>query len=394
MKNKTKDTFKYLLLSRGFRSVAIIYMSLAFSLYLNALHIDITNIGIIAALTMLFMIFLMLSLGFIGDRYGYKIEMLIAEVVAFLGAVIIGLSSSVTFIAVGMIIAGLGGGAGGIRGAFSPGSNAYIANNYKQQDERIKKFSYINVVSSLCAIIGSFLLIGVSIIGTGTSILIVYRYFFILSAAFLGVSALSILMLEDVKRPKKTTIIMKKSSRNYSFKVILANLFSGGGIGLVIPLLPLWFEIAYHASAAEIGAIFIVVYIATALGSYMSSKITNKFNYVNASSYTLIGSGLLFIAMAISPTLILAAVSYILRAVVSGFGNPFRRSVNVSGINSHDYGTATSIQGIASRSAQMSSGISGYLMDYSIDAPLFLGGVLQIFGGISYKLLFKNKKKK
>ena len=86
-------------------------------------------------------------------------------------------------------------------------------------------------------------------------------------------------------------------------------------------------------------------------------------------------------------------MSYILRAVVSGFGNPFRRSVNVSGINSQDYGTATSVQGIASRSAQMTSGISGYLMDYSIDAPLFLGGVLQIFGGISYKLLFKNKKK-
>ncbi len=392
MEKEIYGTFKYLLLSRGFRSVAIIYMSLAFSLYLNALNIKLTDIGIIAAATMLFMVILTLILGFVGDRYGYKAEMLIAEVIAFSGALIITLSSSLAYISFGMVIAGLGGGAGGIRGAFSPGSNAFVANNYKKQDVRTKKFSYINIVSSLCAIVGSVLLMSVSIIGVHTGIIAAYRYIFLLSTLLLGASITSLLMLSEAKRPKKTTIVMKKSSMNYSLKVIATNIFSGAGIGIVIPLLPLWFELSYHASVGEVGIIFIFVYIATAFGSYASSKIAYMFNYANAAAYSLIASGIMLFAMAISPTILLAAAAYVIRAVFSGFGNPVRRTVNLKGVDNQDYGTATSAQAIASRVAQMSSGASGYLMDYALPLPIFVGGILQIFGGIGYKVLFGKKR--
>jgi MFS family permease len=47
-------------------------MSLAFSLYLVALHVSIINIGLVAAATMLFMIFLTMLLGAIGDRRGFQ----------------------------------------------------------------------------------------------------------------------------------------------------------------------------------------------------------------------------------------------------------------------------------------------------------------------------------
>jgi hypothetical protein len=100
----------------------------------------------------------------------------------------------------------------------------------------------------------------------------------------------------------------------------------------------------------------------------------------------------MFFVMAISPTILLAAAAYILRAIFSGFGNPFRKTVNLKGIDQQDYGTATSAMAIASRTAQMSSGISGYLMDYALPLPLFVGGILQIFGGIGYKMLFGKKK--
>jgi MFS family permease len=69
---KIDSRFKYLLYSRAFRSIALIYMSLAFSLYLVALHVSIINVGLVAAATMLFMIFLTMLLGAIGDRRGIK----------------------------------------------------------------------------------------------------------------------------------------------------------------------------------------------------------------------------------------------------------------------------------------------------------------------------------
>jgi MFS family permease len=381
--------FKYLLYSRAFRSVALIYMSLAFSLYLVALHISVIDIGLVAAATMLVMIFLTMLFGMIGDRKGYKTELIIAELVAFAGAAVIAASSAATYIIIGMVIAGLSSGAGGMRGAFSPGTNAFIANNYKEDSDRVKRYSLLTMTASAAAVGGSLIFSSVSLLSNYVSLVDAYRYLFILAAALLGISVIFLMLLNEAKRPAKTTKVMKMSSMKYSLRVIVANSLGGVSMGLVMPLLPLWFKLSYHAEPLEIGIIFSLVYIATALGSYASSRIAHRFSALNIASYTRILSGVLLFAMAVSPAIVIAGLFYIARATIAGFGSPSRTTVNVRGINSEDYGTAASVQGIASRTAQLSSGASGYLMDYALPFPLFIGGIFQLASGISYKFLFK-----
>ena len=385
--------FKYLLYSRAFRSVAIIYMSLAFSLYLAALHVRIIEIGIISGLAMLFMVFLTLILGLVGDRHGYKAELFVAEFVAFVGALIIGAFSSPAYIMAGMVIAGIGGGAGGMRGAFSPGTNAFIANNYRDQKDRIRRYSNITLVGALASIGGSILFASVSPLSGLVGPTDAYRVLFIISAGMLVASLISIALLAEKERPTKTTKVMKRSSINYSAKVIAVNILGGMGTGLAIPLLPLWLELSYGATALDIGMIFTAVYLATALGSYISSKIAHRMNTLNVAAYTRLFSGVLLSAMVFSPALIIAALLYISRGVLAGFGSPSRTAMNVKGVDAEDYGAATSAQGIAARAGQLSSGLSGYLMDYALPLPIFIGGVLQLASGLSYKLLFGNRSK-
>ena len=391
--NENDKRFKYLLYSRAFRSVAIIYMSLAFSLYLAALHIQIIEIGVVAAIAMLFMVFLTISLGLIGDRYGYRIELLCSEFVALIGALIIGVSSAPLYIMAGMVIAGIGGGAGGMRGAFSPGTNAFIANNYKDQKDRIKRYSHITLVGSIASIGGSILFASVSTLSGLIGQLGAYRILFFASAVMLVTSLISISMLTEEKRPKKTTKVMKSSSIKYSARVIVVNVLGGMGIGLVIPLLPLWLAISYGATSFDIGIIFTALYLAVALGSYLSSKIAGRMDTLNVATYTRLLSGALLFAMAFAPTLIIAAVLYLIRGILAGFGSPSRTAVNVKGVDIEDYGTATSIQGVAARAGQLSSGLSGYLMDLALPLPIFVGGIFQVVSGISYKLLFSKRKK-
>ncbi len=391
MDSMTDIKFRYLLASRALRSIALIYMSLAFSLYLVALHISIINIGLVAAATMLFMIFLTMLLGYIGDWKGYKKEIVVAEAFAFLGALIIGISTQSWLVIIGMIIAGLSGSAGGMRGAFSPGTNALIASSYSDEQERVHKYSLITMVASGAAIGGSILFSSISFIEKSVGLVNAYRYLYIASALMLFVSLLFLLMLNEAKRPAKTTKLMKASSMKYSLRVITANALGGVGMGIFMPLLPLWFKLMYNANTFEIGMIFTSVYISTAFGSYISSKIAQRFNAVNIASYTRLLSGVLLFAMAISPLIVIAGIIYVARALVAGFGSPSRTTVNVRGIDTEDYGTATSVQGIASRVAQLSSGASGYAMDYALPLPLFIGGLFQLASGISYKLLFKKK---
>ncbi len=389
--DNSNNIFRLLVYSRASRSIALIYMTLAFSLYLTALGVDIIDIGIVAAITLLFMIFMVLGLGAMGDRYGYKYELAVAEIFSFLGALVIAVSTNTTFIIIGIIIAGLSSGAGGLRGAFSPGINAFIASSYPNQADRIKKFSVLTVVSAISAIFGSAMFGLVSIMGKYVGVLTAYRYLFFISAVMLAFSLICLLLLQERKRPAKTTKVMKSSSSKYISKVIIANSLGGMGMGLSIPLLPLWFKLLYNANPLQISAIFIISYIMTALGSYMSSRISYKIDALNMASSTRSLNGVFLIFMSLSPILPLSGFFYIFRAFFVGIGSPSRTAINIKGIHDEDYGTATSIQGAASRISQLSSGASGYLMDYSLPFPIFVGGVLQIASGIAYKLMFRNK---
>ena len=73
---------------------------------------------------------------------------------------------------------------------------------------------------------------------------------------------------------------------------------------------------------------------------------------------------------------------------------PMRTAINVRGIGNEDYGTASSLQGIATRGSQTTSGISGYLMDTYIASPLLVGGALQIVGSMIYYRVIRNWEKK
>ncbi|MGC9157144.1 MAG: hypothetical protein ACP5GD_03095 [Candidatus Micrarchaeia archaeon] len=83
--------------------------------------------------------------------------MIISEVVTFLGVAIIAVATYIPLIVLGMALAGLSGSAGGMRGSFSPGSSAFIANNYRNEQERVKRYSSISLVASIAAIGGSIL---------------------------------------------------------------------------------------------------------------------------------------------------------------------------------------------------------------------------------------------
>jgi sugar phosphate permease len=159
-----------------------------------------------------------------------------------------------------------------------------------------------------------------------------------------------------------------------------------------MPILPLWFKLSYGVGPLYIGAAFAATYAFTALGSYISSMKSGVLSPLNIAMYTRILSGILLILMALSPIFLFASFFFVIRALLAGFGSPSRTAINVRGINAEDYGTATSIEGISSRIAQLSSGASGYLADIYLPLPLEIGALFQIASGISYKFIIKEKR--
>lgn len=390
----SRGSFRFLIYSRALRSAALIYMTLSFSLYLHALKVTIIDIGLVAALTMLFTLVLTLFLGMVGDRKGYKYELIVSEFFTMVGAFVIGFSSNVLLIMFGMIIAGISTGSGGMRGAFSPGSSAYVASVFGEEKDRVKGFSKLTITASLFSVVGSVMFGIVGLASAYVGVLSSYRYLFLLSALMLLGSLLCVMALKEPARPKKSTRVMKKESMKYILKIISANVVGGAGVGLAIPLLPLWFNLVFKATNVDISAVFAISYIATALGSYYASRMAGKAGVLNMAAGTRSLNGVLLIALALSPAFPIAGIIYVVRAFIAGSGSPNRSTITVKGIDNEDYGTATSFQGIATRASQLTSGASGYLLDYALPLPLEIGGALQLISGALYKVMLGKRPKK
>ncbi|AOL16775.1 MFS transporter permease [Sulfolobus sp. A20] len=380
--------YVFLLISRVARSVGIIYITLSSSLYLSALGVKPDVIGVVFLGAIGFSSVLTFSLGMIGDRYGYKKILIATETLACVASLILGtVVSNYYLIFTALIIGGVGGAAGGIRGAFSPGLTALVASNWKDERERIKRMSFLMSASSFSGIGGSILL---SLRAYINNTIQGYRMLYLISFILLLISTISLFFVGEVKRPRKTSKIMSISSFKYISKVIISNSITGFGLGLAIPLLPLWFNLAFHANSFMIGLVFTMSYLFTAVGSLVSNKI--KAEPLRVASVTRILNGVFLIAMALSPWFPLAALIYIIRGLNAGIGSPNRTMVNVRGVSAEDFGTASSIQGIATRLSQMSSGLSGYLLEYALPLPLEVGGVLQAIGGYVYMKLLSTTK--
>ncbi|WP_287960132.1 MFS transporter [Acidiplasma sp.] len=383
-------SFNFLLVSRATRSAALIFVTLSLPLYLHLLHYSLIFIGLLYVPITLFNIILILILGRLGDSIGYSKVLLLSEIFPVFGLLLITVSTNIYFIATGAIIAGITGSAGGMRGAFSPGMTAFVANNYPDELQRVTKLSLLTATASFFSIFGGIFLGLYTFLSRITGALMFYRIFFAISLILIISSALALSRLREYKRPRKTTRVMKKESFSYMLRIIIPNSLNAAAIGIAMPLLPLWFELKYHIGAGYVGDIYTISYAATALGSFISGRYLNgHFDGLKIASLARILQGLLFAVIAFVPFLYITAGIYIIRMAVAGIGSPLRGAINVRGINKEDYGTSTGIQGVSGRASQLTSGSSGYLMDFNLAFPLLIGGSIQAVGGALYYIMVK-----
>lgn len=388
---EVNKSFKYLIISRATRSAALIFVTLALPLYLHFLHFSVIFIGLLYIPITLFNVFLTLILGRLGDKIGYSRILFIGEIFPVAGMLLITVSTNIYFIATGAIIAGITGGAGGMRGAFSPGMTAFVANNYGAENNRVGRLSLLLATASAFSIFGGLFLSSYVYIENIIGVIMFYRTFFFVSFILVFASLISLSRLKEYRRPKKTTRVMKKQSFGFLLRVILPNSINAAAIGISMPLLPLLFELKYHVDPSVIGYTYTVGYAVTAIGSYVSGKYINgMFDSLKIASIAHVLQGALFIIIAFTPFFFLASVIYVGRMGIAGIGSPMRGAINVRGIDKEDYGTSTAIQGVSGRASQLTSGASGYLMDLNLAFPLLIGGSLQAIGGVLYYTMIKS----
>lgn len=385
--------FKFLLISRAARSTALIFVTLSAPLYLLILNFNIVSIGLIYLFVSLSTVVISVGIGVLGDRIGFRKAMMIGEIPALFITSILAFTTNTHLILAGIILSGTAGSAGAMRGAMSPGINAYVASNWPEDQQRVRRMALITSIASLFSIVGSLMLYFHAFLDPYYGSVNSFRILYGISFGLVVFSVATLSLLREKPVEKKKTIIMNRASGKHVLKVALSNGVNGAGIGLAIVLLPAWYELRYGITPSQVGLAFLASYVGSALGGFLASRYMGRERkgVIRIASSTRVIQGLVVFGVALSPFIWVAVLFYTVRTFIAGFGIPSRNAVNVSGIQTGDYGAATSLQGVSARASQGFSGLSGYLMDISLPFPLILGGAIQAFSGFLYYKLMKEK---
>lgn len=385
--------FRFLLISRASRSAALIFVSLSSPLYLLTLNFNIVSIGLIYLFVSLSTVAISLTIGFLGDRIGFRKALILGEIPALFITSVLAFSTDIPLILAGIIVSGTTGSAGAMRGAMSPGMNAFIANNWPMDRDRVRRMALVTSTASLFSIAGSLMLYSHAYLTLSYGTIGSFRFLYGISLVLIIISVVSLLMLKERPVKPKENTIMKKASGKHVVRVMISNAVNGTGIGLAIVLLPAWYELRFGLTPSQVGLAFLGSYVGSAIGSYLASRYMSHKSggILRVASITRVMQGAILIGVALSPLAAIAVLLYSVRTFIAGFGVPSRNAVNVSGIQEGDFGAATSIQGVSGRVSQGFSGLSGYLMDIDLPFPLILGGTIQAFSGYLYYKLMKKE---
>jgi MFS family permease len=358
---------------------------------MSALGYNPIIIGVSFLVMILAQVALLVLYGLLGDRYGYKEVLLIVEALFTAAATLLALTGNLNLIIFAASLGGFGGqGGGGLRGAFGPGSTALVGRLFADRNERIKRIGRLTFVGGIASIAGTAMLALHASLDMPLGVIGAFRALFGLSAA---ISTCSFIALLYVREPKfvKHGSILSKSSGKFVTKVSLSNFVSGIGIGLAIPLLPLWFKYSLGIGPVEISAIYTASSAVSAFSSLFAHRVSRENNQILIAASSRVINGLLLALMVLPVPALAVAALYVVRGISAGVGVPTRSAVTIGGVGSGEMGTATSITAVANRAALGSSSVGGYLLTVMQDLPLEVGGAFQLVGGLLFYLLLRNE---
>ena len=379
--------FRLLLFARVLRSIGIGFSSLALPLYMTALGYTPVLIGVSFLLMTVLGSFLVFLWGPLGDKFGYAKVMILLEALFATSALIFAFSPTAVLpvIVFAAVIGGYGGGGGGgLRGTFGPGITALVGYLWRGTEERIRRLGTITFVAGISGTVGYALLYLQSVLSVRFGDIGAFKmvYFW---TALTGLGALALLcLIKEPKHAKRSAKVITRESGTFVSKVALSNVVNGFGIGLAIPLLPLWFGLAFSYNNAEISVIYVVSAVVGGIASYFSHEVSSRLGAIRSASAARGASGILLVAMAFVPIGTVAALLYCLRAACGGVSAPVRQAVTLGGVQETDLGAASSLAGLAQRASFTSSGLGGYLLSLYEGLPLEVGGLLQLAGGFLF----------
>lgn len=400
----------WLYTGRAVRSFATAFLTVVFPLYLAQQHDSSTQIGLILTVGSMVGALLVATVGIVGDRIGRRPALIAVGLLGVLGALALAASSDVVVVVLASGLGGIGrgggAGSGGAFGPFFPAEQPLLAASVAPE-QRTRAFGRLGFIGVLAAAAGSLVAaVPTALHGAGMSWIDAYRVVFLIGAgASLMVVAASIPLRERRHSSSRVEAGVTEpaaagdgdsspvglTTRQLIGRLGFTNALNGFGFGFLGPLLTYWFHVRFGAGPAEVGVLYTVVNLVSALPYLGAHRLTDRLGAVRTVVVTRGASVVMLIAMALMPSFVLAGLLLNLRTILNSLGLPARQSYAMGAADERRRGTVAALSTLPSMvTSSVSPAVGGALMGIFVDVPVVGAAVFMAANTVVYYLAFRH----
>lgn len=341
-----------LLASRFARSIWQGALVVDFALYLKALGWGAVEISAVLSAALLLGAVLTMLLGPLSDLFGRRRFLLVYDALQGAAAVAAWLSSEPTTLAIAATIGGFGRGGNGAAGPFSPVEQAWLAQCVPAA--RRGMFYSLSAATGFGGMaLGAVIAAIPGWHGGANPPAALYQPLFLLTAILSLVTFILVALAEDREagtRPPpahQDDPTTRRRENGLMWRLAIANLLNGAGLGLSGPLVTYWFALRFHHGPGSIGAMMAIGFVLAGLASLAAGWISHRLGVVRAVVAMRLVGLVLLIALPFCGSFALASLVYVARTVMNrGTAGP-RSALQVGIVRAQRRGLSSAASNVA-----------------------------------------------
>jgi MFS family permease len=345
---------RLLFLTRSLRMFGYGLVSVVLVLYLAALGLRDTGIGLLLGLTLAGDAAISLWLTTHADRVGRRRVLLAGAGLMCLAGVVFSVTD-VFVVLLAAAVVGVISPSGNEVGPFLAVEQASLA-QATDDAERTRVLAWWNLVASFStaagalaggAVAGALIAAGLAAADAYRSVIVLYAVLgLVLAALFTRVSpAIEVAGAPDVTVARR--LGLHRSQRTVARLSALFALDAFGGGFVVQALIAYWFSLRFGASPALIGGVLFAANLLAGVSALLAVRIAARIGLIRTMVFTHLPSNVLLILVPFMPTLELAVLVLLLRFSISQMDVPTRQSYTLAVVDPDERSAAAGVTGIA-----------------------------------------------
>ena len=384
---------KILLASMIPQRVVMGFLEVMRVIYLYLIGLNAIQIGVITTVGTLANALECLVCGSLSDKYGRKGFLVMGGVFSIIRLALYALSKDFWILVLAQGIGSLGEGAG----AGQPIVSGYITDR-TTVGQRARVFSVIAICNAVSATLGS-LMGGLPAffqqqLGLGEAASNIPLFW--IGVALNSVSLVFVFMLKEIPRSSRVESVEASNSITWrdlaKFSLIRAT--DGLGIGLVTPLLPLYFYLRFGVGTDSLAPIYAVARFTPIFAYALVPLLVRKLGNVRCLFFMRVFTGFIIFAFVFAPSFMFGGLLFIAYRVLFEVALPVRQSfaTEIGGAlrTGTVVGVSSSIRSVVQSAAPV---IVGLFFEASLlSVPFFVGAALLAVNGFQYQFFYGKEK--